>query len=58
MKESNMLMFSSSLVQVESLINKHRHAYSELRAVAEKYLQRSGYRHVDIGRLMAEISLQ
>ncbi|KAF7726453.1 DNA-directed DNA polymerase alpha catalytic subunit pol1 [Apophysomyces ossiformis] len=43
-------------LQVESIGNKYHHEFASLKAVAEQYLERSGYRHVDIGKLMAGIS--
>ncbi|KAI8375408.1 DNA polymerase family B-domain-containing protein [Choanephora cucurbitarum] len=44
-------------VQVESLINKHFRELESIQSIAEKYLDRSSYRHVDLSKLLSQISI-
>ncbi|KAI8366243.1 DNA polymerase family B-domain-containing protein [Blakeslea trispora] len=44
-------------VQVESLINKHFRELESIQSIAERYLDRSSYRHVDLSKLLSQISI-
>ncbi|KAG0194902.1 DNA-directed DNA polymerase alpha catalytic subunit pol1 [Apophysomyces sp. BC1034] len=43
-------------LQIESIGNKYHHEFAGLKTIAEQYLNRSSYRHVDIAKLMADVS--
>lgn len=45
------------VVQINSLINLHHNTFLRLKMVADSYLDRSGYRHVDIAKLMTLANL-
>ncbi|KAI8147542.1 hypothetical protein BJV82DRAFT_654233 [Fennellomyces sp. T-0311] len=42
---------------IESIINKQHDVFTRLNAVAEDYLRRSAYRHVDLGKLMSLVKI-
>ncbi|KAI9257390.1 DNA polymerase family B-domain-containing protein [Phascolomyces articulosus] len=42
---------------IESIINKNHTMFTRLNAVADGYLQRSGYRHVDLSKLMSLVKI-
>ncbi|KAI8373058.1 DNA polymerase family B-domain-containing protein [Radiomyces spectabilis] len=44
-------------IQVEAIVNQHYQIITALKATVERYLQRSGYRHVNLVKLMGGISL-
>ncbi|KAJ8662546.1 hypothetical protein O0I10_001507 [Lichtheimia ornata] len=55
--KENALSSGSATVQINSLINLHHNTFHRLKAVADGYLDRSGYRHVDIAKLMTLANL-
>ncbi|KAI8642206.1 DNA polymerase family B-domain-containing protein [Parasitella parasitica] len=44
-------------IQAESLIHKHYQTLISTQSIVETYLERSGYRHVDLSKLLSQIAI-
>ncbi|CEP11993.1 hypothetical protein [Parasitella parasitica] len=44
-------------IQAESLIHKHYQMLISTQSIVESYLERSGYRHVDLSKLLSQIAI-
>lgn len=45
------------VVQVETMVNRHYKLLLSTQLIVEGYLDRSGYRHVDLSKLLSQIKL-
>lgn len=52
-----MLIHKISKAQAESIINKNYKTLLAMQSLVEIYLERSGYRHVDLSKLLSQASI-